>query len=810
MRRLLLFVLLVVSTGNLFAAKKGDADRIGRSRHFIVSAGSAALRQPGVEVAANLSGGRLLVRVAPGVAVDAAFERLTPEKKIHRRALRTGGKAFADVNVLFHDGVDFESAKEAINAAGGTVADALQLDFGFPNRIAARVAPGQLLDLAADERVLIIDGRRKFRAALENLNTARLHQVDVIRAAPYNLSGAGVVLSFFEFAPAFAHNEFGGRLTTHLTGGGSGDAEHATHVAGTMIAGGALGGLSESARGMAPAATLHQFDARDDDIFELKSKLALTYDVIADNNSWGYVLGWCTAPSCTEGWVWDDTEEYYGYYDPTYVAPIDRIVRSAGVLFVHSAGNDAEKRGPLAAPFTHRHTDDNGDLIPGTYCYSQNGSGTDCPATNASGAPLCGTGPQFCETVRHPQIIEELPAPYGSIGMTASAKNSVAVGAIGSDRYLAGFSSHGPARDGRVKPDVVARGVQVYSTLPNNNYGSKQGTSMAAPAVTGIVALLTEQWKRTYNGARPTPATLKTLLIAGTEDLGNTGPDYQYGFGMVNAKNSADLIIADGGAGRRVKRGSLPNLGSYETTFTVGSAQNVRVVLGWSDPEVVILPSDPIDTSALANDLDVKVITPGGETVLPYVLDRTHPTVAATRGVNNVDNTEVIEIANAGPGTYRVVVTGTRVTAESPQAFVVVANADLEANAAPCVEINEPNGTESTAQFLPQATATSGALCAGDDVDYFTFSANKPGTVSLTIHSTGTPLRVTVSGPAALASVELGTSETRMLNLPFNSATNTTFFVRVEPTGAIGVETGYSIEASYPFDPGLRRRAVRR
>ena len=124
------------------------------------------------------------------------------------------------------------------------------------------------------------------------------------------------------------------------------------------------------------------------------------------------------------------------------------------------------------------------------------------------------------------------------------------------------------------------------------------------------------------------------------------------------------------------------------------------------------------------------------------------------------------------------------------------------------MEINEPNDTETTALSLPQGTVLGGSTCVGTDVDYFTFSANKPGTIAVTVRSTGTPLRVAVTGPAALAQAELGTGETRTITLPYNSTVNTTFFVRVEPAGTIGAEVGYSIEATYPYESGPRRRAV--
>src|SRR5687768_13681550 len=96
-RTLLLLVVLSLSSGDLFAAWDRSIDpqseRIGRSRHYIYSPPQALtpreqskLAASGVEITSALSNGRYLVRVAPGVAVDSSFERLTGEKKIHRAA----------------------------------------------------------------------------------------------------------------------------------------------------------------------------------------------------------------------------------------------------------------------------------------------------------------------------------------------------------------------------------------------------------------------------------------------------------------------------------------------------------------------------------------------------------------------------------------------------------------------------------------------------------------------------------------------------------------------------------------------------
>ncbi|HVS32127.1 MAG TPA: S8 family serine peptidase [Thermoanaerobaculia bacterium] len=805
----------------LLLSSPAAADRIGdpprlraaEGRHFVLQparalseADVAALAAGGVQVERPLADGRYLVRVRPGrvAQVDGVMSPLSAERKIFRAAYReaTSGKQYARVNVLFHDDVPFEEARRVIESAGGALENAFQVGYAAPVRIPALVPSSALMKVAGDERVLVIHGPMRLRQVVDNALSAQISNVNVIREAPYGLTGQGVVLSFFELAPAEAtHQEFGGRLTTHFTGGSSGDASHATHVGGTMIA----SGLDVLARGMAPAATLHQFSSTDDDFLDLKADLR-ALNVVADNNSWSYVIGWCTTPSCT-GWVWDnDSSDFYGAYDVIYTAPLDTVTRTTDILFVHSAGNDAQKTGPEDLWGTHRHKDLNGRVIEGrTYCYSRDGSGNDCPATT------CTSG--FCETVKHPRMSGQLPDPWISIGVTASAKNVLTVGAINTDKQVAGFSSRGPSRDGRVKPEVVARGVNVYSSVPGgtgNAHGTKSGTSMSAPVTTGAAALLTEQWRRTFKGTDPGAAALKTVIIAGTQDLGNPGPDYTFGFGLLDAKGSADLIVNDGGTGRRIRRDALAQGGTYEVPVTITSPQDLRVTLGWLDPEVVIFPSDGFAAAALVNDLDVRVIDPSGAEVFPWVLDPTVPDAPATRGVNRIDTTEMIDIRNAAPGTYRVIVTATRIAAQPPQQFVLITNGDAAPAPVPCIEVNEPNDSEATAYGpIVTGSTTIGKTCQSSDVDFFTFLANASGPVSVTVTATDTPLRVTLYGNGVgPVSVDVPVNETRTATTQFNG-TSGVFFVRVEPTGPIGATAQYSITPSFPFHAPFRRAVGR-
>ncbi len=132
-------------------------------------------------------------------------------------------------------------------------------------------------------------------------------------------------------------------------------------------------------------------------------------------------------------------------------------------------------------------------------------------------------------------------AAPGTVRSPADAPNVIAVGNMvdpgGSPSpsdvgwHLAGTSGRGPTTDGRVKPDVVAPGTDVYAARAGttNGYASKSGTSMAAPLVAGVVALMLD--------ANPTmtPAAVRDALRAGSWDWGQSGPDNHYGWGLLNA-----------------------------------------------------------------------------------------------------------------------------------------------------------------------------------------------------------------------------------------------------------------------------------
>jgi len=438
--------------------------------------------------------------------------------------------------------------------------------------------------------------------------------------------GGGVLLT---------HQEFGSRVTQ--VDGPISTHYHATHVAGTMIA----SGVDAGAKGMAPSANLSAYDWNSDNS---EMATAAAGGALVSNHSYGLIRGWYTSDGTN--WTWygntgvSTTEDYlFGFYDSNAQAWDEIAYNAPYYLICKSAGNDR------------------------------------------------GDGPSNAGTGGNPEYDGGTDG-YDCVGSQGVAKNILTVGAVNditggytqpSDVSMSSFSCWGPADDGRIKPDVVGNGVGVYSTMDgaNDEYASLNGTSMATPNVTGSLILLQEHYEDLKGaGSKMRSATLKALVIHTADEAGsNPGPDYAFGWGLVNTKNAAKKITEDNTNDAVISEHTLSNGSTYTTSLTATSGYPIKVTVVWTDPKgtptsAQLNPS----TAMLVNDLDLRVEDESAKTIhYPWKLDRNNPSNAATNsGENNVDNVEVVYIENPTPGETYTIKVDHDGTLGSDQAFSMI------------------------------------------------------------------------------------------------------------------------------------------
>jgi hypothetical protein len=245
-----------------------------------------------------------------------------------------------------------------------------------------------------------------------------------------------------------------------------------------------------------------------------------------------------------------------------------------------------------------------------------------------------------------------------------SAKNVLTVGNVRQSRELNGGSSKGPVADGRLKPEVVAIGSDVMSTGRNYDYYNGTGTSMASPSTVGTLTLLNERYRELNGGDIPKGGLMKAIACNTADDLGNTGPDYAYGYGLINGRRAADCIENTRYDADSISDGETK---TFNITIPSGLGQ-LKVMLYWHDVE-----APAYSTKTLINDLDLKITTPGGSDYLPWVLnhDTTHVTDLATRKLDTLNNIEQVTLDNPTAGTYTITIDGSSIPT-GPQEFFIV------------------------------------------------------------------------------------------------------------------------------------------
>ncbi|HMR63562.1 MAG TPA: S8 family serine peptidase [Anaerolineae bacterium] len=182
----------------------------------------------------------------------------------------------------------------------------------------------------------------------------------------------------------------------------------------------------------------------------------------------------------------------------------------------------------------------------------------------------------------------------GTVGSPASLDIAFAVGATDSNDDVANFSSRGPSPWGQIKPDVSAPGKNIRSALPGGAYGVLSGTSMAAPHVSGLVALLLQA----DPVLKADPEAIATLLKSTAVPLGSPLPNNNYGAGRVDAYGAVSAAAAVGRLQGVVSGGGVPLTGaSIQITPRNGGA-SVTVLTG---------PGGAYDQGLAASTYDVTV-----------------------------------------------------------------------------------------------------------------------------------------------------------------------------------------------------------
>jgi hypothetical protein len=450
-----------------------------------------------------------------------------------------------------------------------------------------------------------------------------------------------------------SHVELVGRVTQKDNP--STTSDHSTHVAGTMIA----SGVNPSAKGMAFGAQgLIAYDYTNDlseIAFEANNNLLLS------NHSYSIISGW-SYNSSQSRWEFNgmpnDNEDYkFGYYSDDSQA-LDSIAYNAPYyLIVKSAGNNRDENGPAV----------------GQPYYRRNSSGTMINAGN------------------RPAGISSNDS-YDIISWDCGAKNILTVGAVNGiptgytrkeDVVMSSFSSWGPTDDGRIKPDIVADGVNLLSPISTSttSYATYSGTSMASPNATGSLFLLQEYYSKLKAGAFLRSATLKGLAIHTANEAGpSNGPDYQFGWGLLNVEKCAAVITAsvssnNGSASQHLMYENTLAQGATFTTNVIASGKGpLQATICWTDVKGGVDKVNLLNNRAknLVNDLDIR-ITKGGtspRTYMPWTLDVNNPAAAAVPGDNITDNVERIDIDSTIPGqTYTITVTHKGTLARGSQAY---------------------------------------------------------------------------------------------------------------------------------------------
>ncbi|GAB4161107.1 MAG: hypothetical protein Tsb0033_18030 [Winogradskyella sp.] len=468
----------------------------------------------------------------------------------------------------------------------------------------------------------VINGKPIYRST-ENLEAARATKTAELwtgGSLGLDLDGAGMTVGVWDGGPADdGHVEFENEAGTDtrmeiidpvVVDGDTGFSSHGTHVAGTISA----NGTNPSARGMASKVSVKSFNWTNDSSEMLTEAGDLVSPMLVSNHSYGVPIN--------QGNGNQLDADFIGAYTSGAVT-VDNITRNnPKYLPVMSAGNS----GNVSYP---------GGMFPGFDKLTGD--------KNAKNSLIVANA--------NP-IASEQPLFSGNYELTSLSINS--------------GSSEGPTDDLRIKPDIAADGTNLLSSTPGNTYSIFSGTSMSSPNTAGTLILL-QQYFNQLNGVYMNSATLKALVCHTAIDEFDfnpvnpnhtKGPDPVFGWGLLNARASAQTIAAANNSLAVIDELNLSQGETYTFTFSAQAGEKLSATICWTD-----LPGPPANGAAndptprLVNDLDLR-ISDGTTTYLPWRLNLDPVSgFSTTQADNSVDNIERVDIDVPANGMYTLTVT---------------------------------------------------------------------------------------------------------------------------------------------------------
>lgn len=548
------------------------------------------------------------------------------------------------VTVVLHKGVSPEEVREPIARAARMDPDDLRFS---GNSVRLIVQPQDLDNLARIDSIRHIEEyappKLLNNVALGILQASETHAIA-------HLEGSGQIIAvcdtgFDKGSISDVHPAFINRVVKLYSLGRNKSNDphgHGTHVAGSAVGDGQSNTMGGPIRGTAPKAKLVFQSVYDywgglggipDDLRELFGIPYHNDGARVHTNSWG---------------VGDeDHPELFGRYID-YCQQLDSMVwENRDYVICFAAGNEGSDKDGNGVV-------DNGAITPP-------GTAKNCITVGASES----NRPSYSKT-------------YGFGWPGAFPANPLA-----SDRWadnidgMAAFSSRGPTKNGRIKPDVVAPGTSILSTHSRDAGGVgafwgnsldmlfsfKGGTSMATPFVAGCAAVVREYLGVHHNIQAPSASLVKAMLINGATDIHGqyipseaaTLPNLSEGFGRVNLAETVGPFEANERIIFKDEATELDVGDEEKTTVEITNPGGLlKATLVWTDP-----PGE-----ALQNDLDLIVRTTNG-------IEMHGNMPASLSDFDRLNNVEQILWSDVPVGEIDVIVRANRITLQ-PQSYSLV------------------------------------------------------------------------------------------------------------------------------------------